>query len=77
MAATRGCLLSLAILLSVGAVVGQQKEPTPPSPAKGVQSLDAALKFVEDKLSAVGPINYTVHFRDKSGVQDLTDRYKN
>jgi hypothetical protein len=45
-------------LLAVAVCVSAQKVPPPPKPANEGPSLEVTMKFIQDKLNGLGPINY-------------------
>ena len=58
-------LLLILVLLTTPAEP-QQKVPPPPNAPADSPSLEVTMKFIQDKLNAVGTVNYTVHWHDNA-----------
>jgi hypothetical protein len=68
----RRVVLGLGICLIVGLrAVPQQAVPPPPKPADSGPSLEATMKFIQDKLNDLGPISYTLDNTDDGTVINL------
>jgi hypothetical protein len=68
-----------SILLCWVAVVNasaQKKVPPPPKPADAGPSLEVTMKFVQDKLNDIGPVNYAGYGHDNAVGTDWTYQSK-
>jgi hypothetical protein len=54
----------LTMLLVTMAGLGQQTVPPPPRPVANGPSLEVTMKFIQDKLNAVGSLDYSISFHD-------------
>ena len=61
------CLRTIcfATLMASGAVAQQKKSvPPPPKPQDAGPSLEVTMKFIQDKMNDVGPVNYVEYNHD-------------
>jgi len=50
--------------------------PAPPPPAAdNGPSLESTMKFIEDKLGSIGPVNYIGYFHDNTAGSDWTNKF--
>jgi hypothetical protein len=65
-------------VLAVSPASTQQKKavPPPPKPDDGGPSLEVTMKFIQDKMNSIGPVNYAVYFHDNATGADWTKRSK-
>ena len=66
-------LLSLALLTT--SAVPQQSVHSPSDPPADSASLDDTMKFIQDKLNAVGNVNYAAHWHDYGDGTDGLTQY--
>ncbi len=66
----------VAVLGVSGALAQQKKVPPPPKPADEGPSLEVTMKFIQDKLSDVGALNYAAYGHDNAAGRDWTDQFK-
>ncbi len=68
-------LLCFAVL-AVSAAPAQQKKavPPPPKPADEGPSLEATMKFIQEKVGEIGTLNYVVYVHDDVAGSDWTTR---
>jgi hypothetical protein len=57
-----------------GVAIPQQAVPPPPKPVDEGPSLEATMKFIQDKVNSNGPINYVVYMHDEITGQESTPR---
>jgi len=64
----------LFVVLVVSAALAQQKKtvPPPPKPANKGLTLQETMKFIQDKLNDVGPVNFTHYLHDNATGIDST-----
>jgi hypothetical protein len=62
-------ILSLIALMPSWA----QDVPPPPKPPEG-PSLEVTMKFIEDKLGSIGPVNYVIYGHDNTDGSDWTHK---
>jgi hypothetical protein len=55
--------MCFAVLTVSGALAQQKKAVPPPKPADG-PSLEVTMKFIQDKMNDVGPVNYVEYNHD-------------
>jgi hypothetical protein len=62
----------------VSSALAQQTKtvPPPPKPADEGPSLEVTMKFIQDKLSGIGPVNYALHYHDDVSGNDGTSQWK-
>jgi hypothetical protein len=75
----RRCLTTLCfVALAVSAAVAQGKKnvPPPPKPTDDGPSLEVTMKFVQDKLNAIGPVSFANYGHDNSTGNDWTNQLK-
>jgi hypothetical protein len=73
------CLMSVCFAtLVVSAALAQQKKavPPPPKPADEGPSLEVTMKFIQDKLNDIGPVNYVVYYHDNVAGTDWTNKFR-
>ncbi len=66
--------LLLSLVLLTTSAVPQKSAPPPSGPADSA-SLEVTMKFIQDKLNAVGNVNYTAHWHDYVDDTDGILRY--
>jgi hypothetical protein len=70
-------LVSLAMICFASSVaLAQQKVPPPPKPPDQGPSLQETMKFIEDKLNGVGPVNFVIFLHDDVAGNDWTIQRK-
>jgi hypothetical protein len=71
------CWIVLCVLaLTTGAALAQRKSvPAPPKPADNGPSLEATMKFIQDKVSEQGKIVYAGYGHDNATGQDWVGQY--
>lgn len=73
-------MLSFALLiyLAAGAAQGQQKNtvPPPPKPSDEGPSLEATMKFIQDKVNGIGPIDYVIDIHNDATGENWTNRFR-
>jgi len=63
--------------LAVSAALGQQKKTLPPLPKPDQgPSLEITMKFIQDKLNGIGPLNYLANGHNNVEGMDWTNQYK-
>jgi len=74
----------MAVVLAGATALAQQVVPPPPQPAPDKPagpSLEVTMKFIQDKLSEVGTVNFAGYFHDASDnsdwVQKISATYSN
>jgi hypothetical protein len=73
------CLTTIfLVLLAVSAALAQEKKtvPPPPKPSDDGPSLEATMKFIQDKLNDIGPVNHTAYCHDNAVGDYWTNRFK-
>jgi hypothetical protein len=67
------CLMTI----SAGSAWAQQKKsvPPPPKPADEGPSLEATMKFIQDKLNSVGRVNFAVYYHDAASGNDWVQQF--
>jgi hypothetical protein len=70
--------LAVALFLTVGAAHAQEKKPVPPppKPADEGPSLEATMKFIQDKVNGIGPINYVLEVHNDSTGENWTNHFR-
>jgi hypothetical protein len=71
--------LDLMVQIDNGITSGPQGEktvPPPPKPADDGPSLEVTMKFIQDKLNDIGPVNFAVYGHDDAGGGDSTMQQK-
>jgi hypothetical protein len=59
--------ICFAVLAVSGALAQQKKSvPPPPKPKDQGPSLEVTMKFIQDKVNAVGPVNYAAYYHDNA-----------
>jgi len=48
----------------------------PPEAPDGATSLEATMKFIQDKLGEIGPINHLAYYHNNKNGQDWTSQFK-
>ncbi len=64
-------LMSICIaILAVSAGLTQERKavPPPPKPADEGPSLEVTMKFIQDKLNSVGPVNFVIRVHDNNAT---------
>jgi len=65
------CLITMCfVVLAVSAALAQGKKtvPPPPKPADDGPSLVDTMKFIQEKLNDIGPVNFVEHDRENVGT---------
>jgi hypothetical protein len=78
-AAMRRCLMTMCFAaLAVSATLAQEKKtvPPPPKPADEGRSLEVTMEFIQEKLGAIGPVNYRLHYHDNVSGNDGMSHWK-
>jgi hypothetical protein len=57
-------IVLLSILLTTALGLAQQSVPPPPKPASDGPSLEATMKFIQEKIEQQGKLNYAAHVHD-------------
>jgi hypothetical protein len=73
------CMMTICFAaLAVSAALAQEKKnvPLPPKPADDRPSLEVTMKFIQDKLNAVGPVNLVAYVHDNVAGNDWTNQSK-
>jgi hypothetical protein len=78
----RGLMTICFAALVVSGALAQQKKsvPPPPKPKDAGPSLEVTMKFIQDKVNAVGPVNYAAYYHENAvgaGVSDWTAQFGN
>ena len=68
------CLVVLAV--SAALAQGKKTVPPPPKPADEGPSLEDTMKFIQDMVSDIGPVNVVEHIHDDSADNDWTQLSK-
>jgi hypothetical protein len=70
----RGLANIFFAVLAVSVALAQQKKTVPPTPkpADKGPSLEETMKFIQDKLNAVGPVNFAQYLHDNATGTDST-----
>jgi hypothetical protein len=58
-------------------LVRAQDVSPPPKPQDSGPSLEATMKFIQERLEAIGPVNYIAYLHDNLTGNDWTDRDQN
>jgi len=69
-------VLMLIMLIAVSVAALAQDVPPPPKPADAGPSLEVTLNFIQERLEAVGPVNYIVYFHDNKVGSDYTNSFR-
>jgi hypothetical protein len=70
-------MMCFAFLAATGAMAQQKKTvPPPPKPADDGPSLEITMKFIQDKLNDIGPVNYVIYYHDNEVGNDWTAHQK-
>jgi hypothetical protein len=66
------------VALAFNGALAQEKKtvPPPPKPVDDGPSLEATMKFIQDKLNDIGPVNYMAYSHDNATGNDRTDQWK-
>jgi hypothetical protein len=64
-------MLIVSIAVSVAALA--QDVPPPPKPADAGPSLETTMKFIQERLEAIGPVNFILYLRDNKDGSDWTN----
>ena len=72
---SKTCCFVFVFLLLSAAIWAQQKNQQS-GRASQDDSLDATMKFIQEKLNSIGPVNYVSHGHDSSNGNDWTNRFK-
>jgi len=64
----------LTICFAAGVALGQQKVTPPPRPPDDGPSLQDTMKFIQDKLNGMGPVNYVAYFHDSVTGKDWINK---
>jgi FKBP-type peptidyl-prolyl cis-trans isomerase len=74
----RRLIMMFFLVLAVSAALAQGKKavPPPPKPADEGPSLEVTMKFIQDKLNGIGPVNYVVYLHDNVVGNDWTNQLK-
>jgi hypothetical protein len=73
------CLTTVfLVLLAVSAALPQEKRavPPPPKPTDEGPSLEATMKFIQDKLNDIGPVNHAISVHNNAAGNDWTNQFK-
>ncbi len=73
------CLMTICVVvLSMSAASSQEKKDAPPPPKSEDPgpSLEATMKFIQDKLNDVGPVNFANYTHDNAVGNDWTTQFK-
>jgi hypothetical protein len=73
------CLIAMCLaVLVVSAALAQQKKtvPPPPKPTDEGPSLEVTMKFIHDKLSDIGPVNYAAYVHDNASGNEWTVQFR-
>jgi len=73
------CLMTMCFAaLAVSTALAQEKKavPPPPKPADEGPSLQATMKFIQDKLNGIGPVNYITYVHDDVAGNDQNQQSK-
>jgi hypothetical protein len=62
------------LTVSVALAQGKNVVPPPPKPADEAPSLEVTMKFIQDKLNSIGPVNFTL-YSHVDAVGDLTAQF--
>ncbi|MGA8763170.1 MAG: hypothetical protein WB562_09925 [Candidatus Sulfotelmatobacter sp.] len=68
--------MCLAAIATSAALAQQTKTVSPPKRANDGTSLEVTMKFIQDNLNAVGPMNYVTYYRDNAAGDHWTDQSK-
>jgi hypothetical protein len=74
------CFIAMCFAaLAATAAPAQQKNtvPPPPKPAANGPRLEVTMKFIQDKLNSVGPMNYVTYFHDNAVGDHWTNQARN
>jgi hypothetical protein len=71
------CISLWLIVLAVSAALAQEKRAVPPTPKPADEgpSLEVTMKFIQEKLNGLGPVNYVAHVHDNSGGKDWENQF--
>ena len=66
----------LFALVATCALIRAQDVPPPPKPPDVGPSLEATMKFIQEKLEAVGPVNFIAYVHDDKTGKEWTNDYR-
>ena len=69
--------LTITFFLAAVAIAGQDKGKTRSRSDDAGGELITTVKFIQDTLNGVGPVNYAVHGHDSSNGHDWTNHFSN
>src|SRR5580700_5760517 len=70
-------MIGCAVLVVSGASAQQKKAvPPPPKPKDEGPSLEVTMKFIQDKVDGVGPVNYVEYVHDNTAGNDWTNKLR-
>jgi hypothetical protein len=66
------CLIAMWFMLLVvnGAAAQKKNVPPPPKPGDDGPSLEVTMKFIQDKLNGIGPVNFVTYYHDNIEGRD-------
>ncbi len=67
--------LVMSLVLLTTSAVPQRSVPPPPNPPADTASLAVTMKFIQDKLNAVGNVHYAAHWHDDVDDTDGVTTY--
>jgi len=74
------CLMTMcfaALTVSAALAQGKNNVPPPPKPADDGPNLEVTMKFIQDKLNSIGPVNYAVYFHDDTKANSAAGQFRN
>ncbi len=74
----RSSQIVAVMVLLAGSCVAQMKDvPPPPKPADEGPSLQVTMKFIQEKIENVGPVNFVAYYHDNIAGNDWAVQFMN
>ncbi|MGA2003682.1 MAG: hypothetical protein ABSG70_09890, partial [Terriglobales bacterium] len=70
-------IMCFAVLAASTALAqGKKDVPPPPKPDDDAPSLEVTMKFIQDKVNGIGPVNFVLYTHDNVTGSDQTNQFK-